>query len=361
MTVNKDKSERGVILITVLIAVAILTTLVVDLIYFTLVDTHIVSNYKEDVQAAYIAKSGVYVVAATLRNRSLEDMDNIVSLYTGSEEDAEGYWSINVPNFPIGEGAVTINIVDERSKVNLNALVNQNSNIVDLQVKEELIELFSQLNIGKSKYDRFLASLINWLDKDIEGSRNDQDISGANGGFYRSLENPYFIKDGPLDSLLEIRLIDGMDSEFYNTIKRYVTVYPGDKKINFSTAPKVVLIAALQGSTVSAIEGQGHYTEVHLSADIAEKIAGEIISARDNDPIIKRSQIIDIIRNVDPTLKISSGIAGISYSTGQSDVFYVTATGNLGEENPTIKIVEAVIRKEGSGAKGVKIISWKEN
>jgi len=361
MTVNKDKSERGVILITVLIAVAILTTLVVDLIYFTLVDTHIVSNYKEDVQAAYIAKSGVYVVAATLKNRSLEDMDNIVSLYTGSEEDAEGYWSINVPNFPIGEGAVTINIVDERSKVNLNALVNQNSNIVDLQVKEELIELFSQLNIGKSKYDRFLASLINWLDKDIEGSRNDQDISGANGGFYRSLENPYFIKDGPLDSLLEIRLIDGMDSEFYNTIKRYVTVYPGDKKINFSTAPKVVLIAALQGSTVSAIEGQGHYTEVYLSADIAEKIADEIISARDNDPIIKRSQIIDIIRNVDPTLKISSGIAGISYSTGQSDVFYVTATGNLGEENPTIKIVEAVIRKEGSGAKGVKTISWKEN
>lgn len=359
---NNNNSQSGVVLLVVLIAIAILSTIVVDLIYFTHVDAQITANYKEDIQTSYIAKSGVNVVAGILKNRSLEDMERIVSLYTGDDLNSKGLWSINVPNFPVGQGVVTIKVVDERSKINLNALVNQNSNRVDLQVKEELVELFEQLGIEYSKYERFIGSLINWIDRDVEGSQNDQETTGADDSFYLSQEHSYAIKDGHLDSIQEIRLIDGMDTEFFNEVRDFLTVFPADKKINFSTAPKVVLLAALRGATVSAIEGQGSFNTIQLNANIAERIADEIISERDDEPIITRNEVISIIRQVDPTLRINSGIAGVALSSGKSDVFYVNATGILGQDNPTKKIVDAVIRKQNTGNnKGVKIISWKEN
>nr|NIT14398.1 hypothetical protein [Candidatus Dadabacteria bacterium] len=279
-------SQNGVVLVVVLIAIAILTTVVVDLIYFTHVDAQIAANYKDDIQTSYIAKSGVNVVAGTLKVRSLEDMENIVSLYTGDDLNTKGLWSINVPNFPVGQGVVSIKVIDERSKVNLNAIVNQKSNRVDLQVKEELIELFEQLEIDNSKYNRFIASLINWIDREMEGSRNNQEPSGAEDNFYRSLENPYSIKDSPLDSIEEIRLIDGMDTEFFENVKDYLTVYPSDKKINFSTAPKVVILAALAGATVPAIEGQEGFANLDINDDIAKRIADEIISVREDEPVI---------------------------------------------------------------------------
>lgn len=359
---NNKNSQSGVVLLVVLMCIAILTTLVVDLVYFTHVDAQITANYKEDIQTSYIAKSGVNVVAGILKNRSLEDMERVVSLYTGDDLNSKGLWSINVPNFPVGQGVVTIKVVDERSKINLNALVNQNSNRVDLQVKEELIELFEQLGIENSKYERFIGSLINWIDRDVEGSQNDQETTGADDSFYLSQENSYAIKDGHIDSIQEIRLIDGMDTEFFNEVRDFLTVFPADKKINFSTAPKVVLLAALRGATVSAIEGQGSFTNIELNDDIAENIVDEIISERDNEPIITRNEVISIIRQVDPTLRINSGIAGVVLRSGNSDVFYVNATGILGQDNPTKKIVDAVIRKQNTGNnKGVKIITWKEN
>lgn len=359
---KNNNSEDGIVLIAVLIAIAILTTLVVDLMYFTQVDAQITSNFKEDVQAEYIARSGVNVMAGTMKNNSLEELENLVSLYSGTESNSKGYWSINVPNFPVGLGMVSLNIIDERSKVNLNALVNQNSNIVDQQVREELTELFGLLDIRSSKYERFIASLINWIDTDLEGSRNDQEVGGANGDFYRSLDKPYYIKDGPLDSLDEIKLIDGMDSDFFNIIKDYVTIYPNSKLINFSTAPKIVLLAALRGATVSAVEGQGNFEVVEINSDIADKIAEEIIAERENSAIISRTDIFKIVKDVDPTLRINSGLSGVTLVSGKSDTFSVRAVGMLGEDNPTRKIIEAVLRKDfGSRNRGVDIISWKEN
>ncbi len=153
-----------------------------------------------------------------------------------------------------------------------------------------------------------------------------------------------------------------MDSEFFDEVKDYLTVYPADKKINFSTAPKVVLLAALKGATVSAIEGQGSFSNIVLNDDIAEKIADEVISEREDDPIVNRNKVLSIIRTVDPTLRINSGISGVALTSGKSDVFYVNSIGILGEGNPTKKIVDAVIRKRSAeNRSGVKIISWKEN
>ena len=236
--------------------------MVADLIYFTQIDREISSNSVDEIKARYIAKSGVHVAAGTFKGQPLEDLDQIASTLSLEGDNSTGFWAINVPFFPVGEGSVSVTVIDERAKINLNALVNSSTNRIDLQVLKEIEELFRFLDVDTSKSERFIPSLVNWIDRPLEGSQNDQNSGGANSGFYSSLDTPYIIKDGALDSIQEIRLIDGMDEEFFNKVKDYVTVYPRDKKVNFSTAPKVVLMSAIKASGVSAIEGQGTKREM---------------------------------------------------------------------------------------------------
>jgi len=361
---NKRNSESGIVLLVVIIVISILTILVADLIYFTRIDSEISSNTRDEIKARYIAKSGVHVAAGTLKKQPFENLSEITGTLTkpGEPDDNfKGFWAINVPYFPVGEGGVSVTVIDERAKINLNLLVDRKSNRIDQQVLLELKELFRFLEIDQSKSDRFISSLINWIDTEIEGSVNDQDSSGANASFYASQENPYNIKNGKLDSVQEIRMIDGMDEEFFQEIKDYVTVYPPDKKINFSTAPKVVIMSAIKGSAVPAIGGQGTKREKEITDDMAERVADEIIAAREDEPIIKQKKARQIANDVDPTSQISAGLVGVAHTTGKSETFSVKAVGILGETNPTKRIIEAVLKKSTSDGKVViDIVSWKE-
>lgn len=358
---KKRNSEKGIVLVVVIIIIAVLMILVADLIYFTQIDTEISVNTRDEIKARYIAKSGIHVAAGTLKAQSLEELTEITAAFTGQSKNTEGSWAINVPYFPVGDGSVAVMITDERSKVNLNSLVNSSSNQVDQQVLTELRELFRFLEIHTDKSERFISSLINWTDAPLEGAENDQDSAGANGGFYAGLENPYKIKDGPLDTLQEIRMIDGMDDEFFSQIKDYVTVYPKDKKINFSTAPRVVIMAAIKASTVPAVERQGDSSENEVDDDVAEQIADEIIAAREDEPVINQKKARDIATGVDPTAQISAGLVGVTLGSGKSDVFSVRAVGSTGDDNPTKRIIEAVIKKTKQNQQDVvNIVTWKE-
>lgn len=360
----KRKSESGVVLIIVLIVVAILTTLVVDLIYFTQINTEISANSRDAMKSQYIAKSGVYIIAGTIRNESPESLTSISGLLGDQSGNSQGYWDITIPSLPVGDGVASVVVVDERSKVNLNAIVNQITNQVDQQVLKEITELFRMVGVDNGKSSRFISSLINWLDHPISGQQNnDQDPNGANAEFYAKLQNPYQIKDGPLDSVEEIRMISGMDDDFFNKIKDYVTVYPTDKKINFSTAPKVVMMAALEGASVSAFPRQGSASQEDLRDDTAESIANAVIDARKDNSVIDQRRVREIVQkeNVDPSIPISAGLSGVVLTTGKSDVFSITSTGSLGRGNSIARVIRAVVRKSTSqNSQGVNIISWKE-
>ena len=179
--------------------------------------------------------------------------------------------------------------------------------------------------------------------------------------FYAGLEPAYRIKDGPLDTVGEIRMIDGMDDEFFNAIENYVTVYPIDKKINFSTAPRVVMIAAIKAAAVPAIPGQGGTRIDPVDDATAEQIVDEIIEARRTTPVIDNKKVREIAQNVDPTIQIVAGLVGLGLGSGQSEVFTVRSEGILGEASPTKRIIEAVVKKKRVGRQYVvDIATWKE-
>jgi len=152
-----------------------------------------------------------------------------------------------------------------------------------------------------------------------------------------------------------------MDDEVFNLINDYVTVYPADKKINFSTAPKIVIKAAVKGSAVSAKQGQESASPEDVRDDITELIAEAVIEARKDDPLVGIKKVREIVKAIDPNLRINAGLSGVVLGTGKSDVFSLTSIGSIGGEAPTSKAVNAVVRKSGSiNSQGVNIISWKE-
>lgn len=367
MNANLDpkKSERGVVLLIVLITVAILTTLVVDFIYSTQVDTTIAANARDEMKARYVAKSGVYVATEVMSKVPFKVLPQIIGEFGCAVESPQENWTVRCPSIPVGGGVVSVVIKDERSKINLNGLVDQRSNKVQNLVKIQLIQLFGSLGIDDDKYLLFIGSLTNWLDRPISRTRgpstpDDQDSTGANAGFYERLEIPYRIKNGPLDSLREILLIEGMDKDFFESIKNYVTVYlPGQRDINFSTASRLVMTAALKGMAASASSQQQGRTPV--DDDVIECIVDGIIEARGENPVIKQQKANSVKQQCLQNQQNSFNIVGVLI-TGESDAFSVTSTGVLGGENPTKSVIEAVIRKSGSGgSQGVNVLSWKEN
>lgn len=356
------KEEKGVVLITVIIVIAILTTLVVDFVYSTHIDYEISTNTVRDIRSKYIARSGINVVKAVMVNNDLEELSGQIALAANiSTGSSDGNWTLSVSSFPVGDGFVSITVQDERSKINMNSLVNQSSNQVDFQVLTQLTELFRYLGVESGKADIFISSLINWLDSEVENSKNDQDPRGATASYYSSLGTPYRIKDGPLDSLDEIKLIQGMDQEFFNMVSRYLTIYPDNKLINFSTASKPVIIAGLLAAQVSANEDQGENDANNLKDEVAEEIADQIIAERSSNTLIRRTDVRNIVRDVDSTISISAGLTGIVLNNGRSETFSVKATGFTGQGDSTSRTVEAVLVKERENRSfTTKTVSWKE-
>ena len=343
----------------VIIIIAILSTVVVDFIFSTHVDYEISTNLKNDIKAKYIARSGLNLTVGALKTRNFEEFRDLDISFV--KIDSKNNWQMMVPSLRVGDGTVSIVVNDERGKINLNTLVNVSTNKIDFQVLRMITELFRFLEIDEEKSELFIASLINWLDRDLRGSQNDQDIRGANSGFYKGLDNHYDIKDGPIDSLNEIKMIEGMDEEFFNLIKDYVTVYPKNKHINFSTASKEVIMAAMKGAEVTSFQTNEENINEQISDELAENIADEIIEKRQKDYVISRKDVRDLIRELDSSVNITAGLSGITLVAGRSDTYSLKVTGTVGRDSPTIKIVEAIVAKGRIGtATNIEILSYKE-
>ena len=358
---DSKTAQRGIVLVIVVITIAILSTIVIDFIYSTRVSYEISANSSNDIQARHIAKSGVRVVRGVLRKKNLEDIPVLKGVLAQAvkSQNGAGGWGLSISSFPIGDGNISLEVADERSKVNLNALVDQKSNRVDFQVRTQLNELFRFLGVETEKADLFVASLVNWLDGAAAGGGNNQEPDGAGADHYAKLENPYYIKDGLLDSVEEIRMIQGMDKDFFFRVRDYLTVYPKDKKVNFSTASKTVIMATIKAAGVSVTEREGNIQE--LKDSVVRRMADEIIMRRSTKRIISVKETKKILKGVDSSLKISSGISGMVLKDGKSDVYAAVSTGIVGEEIPVTRQIQAVIRKNLKRKNSYPTLaSWKE-
>lgn len=131
-------------------------------------------------------------------------------------------------NWRFGDADVTIAIVDESGKVDINA--------ADLDL---LAGLMQAVGVERQPARKLATAILDWRDPDsltqIEG--------GAEDGDYASEDLPYGAKDAPFETVAELQLVLGMTPELFAKLAPHLTVYSGQGRPSEQYASAEVLQA----------------------------------------------------------------------------------------------------------------------
>ena len=299
------KSETGVALVLTLLITAILVTLIIETNYSTQVDLRIAGNFRNDLQALYLAKSGVNIAISYLKY----DLQNTET------DDLTEDWAKSYPPIPVGDGFVKVVIEDENAKINLNRVVKEDGK-VDEKIRDILTRMFEAADVDVE----IISAIIDWIDPD-----DDPLPDGAEDSYYGSLDPPYACKDAPLDTLSELLMIKGITDEAYEKISKYLTIYSKDGIININTVDP---------------EGRPEVL-MFLDEGIDEPMAEVIIQFREETPFGGQNwqeALRDVINN-DDVYNAISPIIGVT-----SNAFSVTSTGQVERVE---KMIRTIIDREG--------------
>jgi general secretion pathway protein K len=344
--------ERGFILVTVLIVIAVLLPVVLAFSAKVQLNLMQAENFRNSVQAVRSAGNGVTGAIGILK---ADD---------ASYDSRKETWATSFPALALGEGAsqgiLTVAITDEDGKIPVNRLLKDTKGStttvteknssgstpqttkqtvakttqsaqddpVDRDMEARLRALVTRLGAKPEIID----ALIDWLDLDNEPTG----AEGAEDEYYKS--KGYSCKNGPLDSLEELLLVKGFDRELVTQLREYLTTAPvGDGKINVNTAPAEVLYSLLGTKTTgfvqplneSDVEDLDHYRQSHELKGV-----GDIGSA------IKISQ--DQLGRIGGIVKVNSSF------------FTVNSKYTIGRMS---KSVEALLKRDGSS---ITVMSWRE-
>lgn len=218
------RQEKGMVLLLVLVVTALLSALLTEFAFSTLIDLRLVETYRDSTRAYYLARGGARAGQMILQ----EDRN---------EYDARNeLWGQGVANFPVNEeGFITIDIEDLDGRLAINALVSGNN--PDPVQKERFIRLFELFEFDHP--DDLTAALIDWLDTDDLVYDQDGTL-GAESAYYQGLNPGYAARNGPLISLDELALVRGFSAEMVERLRPHVSIY-GSLRVNLNTAtPEVI-------------------------------------------------------------------------------------------------------------------------
>lgn len=284
--------SRGVALVIVLGSLAILAVMLTEFQDETSADLGHALAERDAVRAEYAAKSAVnlsrLLIAAepTIRNAVAmlvggaqipvwEFADQVL----GAFNDKAGQALFrSLGGFDLSEGkslgmegaGFEVVIIDEDSKINLNAAARNNAygeqrlvtQLMGLMSGPQFNPLFEERDREGNFHTRqqVCAAIIDWTDWnfdaaacDLSGHRVD---TGAEDSYYQMLADPYKRKNAAFDSLQELHLVRGVTDDFWASLiepkpwdphSRVVTVW-GQDKVNVNTANAQTLLAVVCGN-----------------------------------------------------------------------------------------------------------------
>jgi len=296
-------SEKGMALVLTLLILAMITAMVVEFVYGVYTTNAGLYNWREAQKLSLAAKSGI-----SLTTKMISENQNRYSYtYPGSIE-------MPVENILKGfSGKVVIRVVDENGKFNLNSLIWPNGTTNEAAFNS-FIRLLKNLNLDEDIAYR----VADWIDRDLEPRRRD----GEEGA-----KNDY------LDSVDELLLVKGIDSQAYDKLSPLVTVYGIEQAynnlININTASRAVIMS--------------------LDDNITEALAERVINYRALEPF---NRVSDLVK-----------VAGFEGPLGQSLMNKITVKASnfritsVAEEDRIKRVIECVIAVKGDG---LLISYWQE-
>jgi general secretion pathway protein K len=283
---RQGHNERGMVLLLVLVVVALLTSLLVEFSFSTLVDLRLTETFRDSTGAYYLAKGGIRAGEEILR---LDRQEDARKPGGGFDAHTELWAQRELLTYSLDQGTVSLQIEDQGGRLDLNRLLTAQLNRNPPQ-HERLTRLLTVL--GQANADDLTENLLLWLEQ--QG-----DAAG------RLVQ---------LTALEELTLVPGYTPELLRLLASHVTLW-GGADININTATAEVLQS--------------------LSPEIDADTAERIIERRENAPFEQAQQLNEI-----------SGLETMHRANMvvRSSIFHIRS---IGEVNDGARLVEAVVEKGG--------------
>ena len=141
--------------------------------------------------------------------------------------ELEPWEQLPMTNVKLGNGTFSIKITDMERKLNINSAPEP--------LLRYIIEMHGGVDV--TDVDLFIDSLRDWIDPD-----DNPGLNGAESEDYLSEFPPYYSKNGPLDHITELKLVQGFKDEpgLYSVFANHFTAISGGL-INVNTASAPVL------------------------------------------------------------------------------------------------------------------------
>jgi general secretion pathway protein K len=289
--VRRRRRERGVALIMVLGAIAVMVVMLAEFQDDAGAEFASATATRDGVQAEYFARSAVnltrlLIAAEPTMRTAIAPLfmlmkqkppqlpvwvyaDRILAAFNDKEggQDFAGFAGVDLSlgkNLGLKGGRFEVVAVDEDAKINVN--MGASNAIAHIRLASELMSkmaplqydpLFTQRDSTGNYNDRLTtcAAMIDWADPDEQLYSCDLTAAPSSNAvedaWYQLLPKPYRRKNAPYDSLEELHMVRGVTDDYWSTFvdpdptdprKREMTVW-GQGAVNVNTANPMTLYA----------------------------------------------------------------------------------------------------------------------
>lgn len=362
------RNNKGIALIITLMVITVLIAVTFELNRQMRDSVTDAAATRDSLTLSHMISSGVEIAEGILVK------DKVETEIDSSQEEWADPEIINeyIVQVPFEKGKMSLEISDERSRIQINALVKFPEGREFNTTQQEMWKRFfglmlaqQELNEDKEKGkllstdelepDMIINPVKDWLDA------NDDDaitgLTGAENDYYEDLDPPYGCMNGPIKDISELLRIRNITPELFMSIdenvaglSNYITAYgmamvEGDKngftydgKININTAEAPVLAALLP-------LGQ-------------EFLAEEIVAYRDekaNDEYIHDLTSTSWYKEVPGAedVEINSELI-----TTSSDLFRIVCSAELNDAAMTVTATVMREKEEKTGKWRCKVLNW---
>ena len=347
MSMNEQNNARGKrdrqgsALIVVIWVIGLLSILVSSFTFDAHIEAKITSYYRSRTKAEYLAKSGLamseLIMMNSLMAKGVPDGDSLESewWFPSAKRLSQGL-PISKLNKELGDGTITLDIVPEPARRNVNLLK-----------EDDWERVLDVAGVPQDMWAGLTACVLDWLDAD--------DLPRPNGAetedYYSKLDPPYRAKNGPMDTVGELLLVKGFTRAILSGgiletndvspepvrlsgVEDMLTTY-GDGKVNINAASTRVLM------TLPGVD---------------EIVAGAIVEEREGSADAKGKKENTSFRDVNDLFVRVPGIepAVRSYITTESAIYRVTSAGTVNGVKRTIMCIARFADKH------MTILQWRE-
>jgi general secretion pathway protein K len=328
--------SRGVALIMVLWVMAILSVVALEFSFAMRTEITITKNHKEDLQRYAMAEGGVQRAIAELiykHDPRTQQMKKTLSLEENLPEQQEWVADGRSYTLPYDQGSCEIRIMSETGKININ------------MVSESLLrKIIGQLGLEGETRDVVVDSILDWRDPNDFYRAN-----GAENDYYLSLEEPYYCKNGNLDSIEELFLIKGVTPDLYHGKKG---TQEGEEGATERVGLKDLFSIYAPGEQVDINSATALVMNMVLG--IPREVSQQIVEAREEKSFESQQDLLNRVPELAPFI---GEIGRFIIYRSALPYYTIESRAKLKEGSP-MQGLKTIVKIDPREKEGYKIVQW---